>query len=281
MPWQPAAAGETTVTDTTSSSAPPGGVTLELPAHFPPPQAPDDNPLTTAKVELGRFLFYDRRLSGNGRQACASCHRPELAFTDGRVNSIGSTGEAHPRNAQSLANVAYNPTLTWANPALVSLEAQMLVPLFGTSPVEMGVNDANKDAGDAAPARRCGLPGALRRGLPRTVPTRSAGANVVKAIASFQRTLISGDSQYDQYLQGQATLSDAEERGMHPVLRREGRVLPLPRQLQPQRPDRARRQSPRLRRDTVPQHRALQHRRQRRASRQPNRGVFESSFKPQ
>jgi len=104
--------GETTVTDTTSSAPPPGDVTLESPAHFPPPRVPDDNPLTAAKVALGRFLFYDKRLSANGRQSCAGCHRPELAFTDGRLSSIGSTGEAHPRNAQSLSNVVYNATLT-------------------------------------------------------------------------------------------------------------------------------------------------------------------------
>lgn len=204
--------GETTVTDTTSSTPPPGGVALELPAHFPPPRVPDDNPLTVAKVELGRFLFYDKRLSGNGRQSCASCHRPELAFTDARLTSIGSTGEAHPRNAQSLANVVYNATLTWANPALVSLEAQLLVPLFGTNPVEMGLNEDNQ----AAVMQRL-------RDAPAYVAMFAAAfaqdidpfgwGNVSKAISSFQRTLISGRSKFDQYRQGQTSLSEAEERG--------------------------------------------------------------------
>lgn len=204
--------GETTVTDPTSSAPPPGGVVLELPAHFPPPRAPDDNPLTVAKVELGRFLFYDERLSGNGRQSCASCHRPELAFSDGRLTSNGATGEPHPRNAQSLANVSYNATLTWANPALVSLEAQMLVPLFGTNPVEMGLNEGNQ----AEVMRRL-------RDDPIYVAMFAAAfaqdadpfgwGNVSKAIASFQRTLISGRSQFDQYRQARATLNDAAERG--------------------------------------------------------------------
>ena len=85
-----------------------------LPANFPPPFVPADNPMSAAKVELGRFLFYDRRLSGNGQQACASCHLQEKAFTDGRQLAVGSTGETHPRNAQGLANVVYHPTLTWA-----------------------------------------------------------------------------------------------------------------------------------------------------------------------
>lgn len=78
--------------------------------------------MTPAKVELGRHLFYDRALSGNGTYSCASCHRQELAFTDGRSRALGSTGEAHPRSAMSLANVAYSATLTWADPVLNRLE---------------------------------------------------------------------------------------------------------------------------------------------------------------
>lgn len=89
----------------------------DLPAFYPRPFVPEDNPLSYARVELGRHLFYDRRLSGNGTQACGSCHRQELAFTDDLPRSIGSTGETHPRNAQTLTNSGYNSTLTWANPA--------------------------------------------------------------------------------------------------------------------------------------------------------------------
>ena len=103
-----------------------------------------NNPMSTGKVLVGRRLFYDTRLSGNQTQSCSSCHRQDLAFTDGRAQAIGSTGQLHPRGAQSLVNVAYNSTLTWANPALTTLERQMEVPLFGTNPVEMGITDANK-----------------------------------------------------------------------------------------------------------------------------------------
>ena len=106
---------------------------------------PANNKMSDAKVAVGHRLFFDRRLSGNAKQSCSSCHRPELAFTDGLAQAVGSTGEVHPRNAQSLINVVYNSTLTWANPSLVTLERQMEVPLFGTDPVEMGVTDANKD----------------------------------------------------------------------------------------------------------------------------------------
>lgn len=193
-----------------------GSWTWSLPAFFPEPRVPADNPMSAEKVELGRFLFHDRRLSGNGRQSCAGCHRQALAFTDGREQPLGSTGERHPRNAQHLSNVAYHATLTWANPSLVTLERQMETPLFGDDPVEMGVTDANREE-------------VLQRlrddvGVAR-YPERFAAAfpgerdpigwqNVIRAIASFQRSLISGDSRYDRWLGGRAVLSSAEQRGM-------------------------------------------------------------------
>ena len=95
--------------------------------------------MTPARVELGRRLFYDARLSGNGTQSCATCHVQSLAFTDGRARGLGSTGEEHPRSPMSLVNVAYRDTLTWAHPSLRSLEEQALVPMLGTSPVELGL----------------------------------------------------------------------------------------------------------------------------------------------
>ena len=79
---------------------------------------PADNPMSAAKVDLGRHLFYDLRLSGNAEQSCATCHQQDKAFTDGMTTSVGSTGEDHPRNSMSLVNVAYATTLTWANPSL-------------------------------------------------------------------------------------------------------------------------------------------------------------------
>jgi cytochrome c peroxidase len=93
----------------------------QLPAGFPAPAVPSDNPMSSQKVELGRRLFYDTRLSDNGTFSCASCHVQGLAFTDGRATAIGSTGQPHPRSSMSLANVAYAPTLTWANPLMVNI----------------------------------------------------------------------------------------------------------------------------------------------------------------
>src|SRR5262249_8390602 len=112
----------------------------DISAPFPRPTVPPDNPMNAAKVELGRYLFYDKRMSVNGKESCAGCHRQELAFTDGRARAQGATGEDHPRSSMSLANVGYSPLLTWANPSLSSLEEQTAVPIFGTEPVELGLN---------------------------------------------------------------------------------------------------------------------------------------------
>ena len=78
-----------------------------LPAGFPTPRVPADNPMSAAKAELGRHLFYDTRLSANGTQSCGSCHEQARAFTDGKERAVGSTGAVHPRNSMSLVNIAY------------------------------------------------------------------------------------------------------------------------------------------------------------------------------
>ena len=175
--------------------------------------------MSAKKVDLGRFLFYDARLSGNGRQSCGSCHQQGKAFTDGRAQSIGSTGQTHPRSALSLANVVYNATLTWANPSLVTLEKQMQVPLFGTGPVEMGITDRNK----AKVLRRLKRDRRYRAKFAAAFPGQRAPinlGNVVKAIASFQRTLISSDSRYDRSSAGHGAPDRRPDARQGPVLRR-------------------------------------------------------------
>lgn len=186
----------------------------DLPENFPTPRTPAANRMTKAKVALGRRLFYDVRLSGNGTQSCGSCHMQRRAFTDGRAQAVGSTGMVHPRGALSLANVAYNATLAWANPGLVSLERQMVVPLFGTEPVEMGVNDRNR----AAVLRRLSRDPVYRRMFAAAFPGRGRpiGWNsIVQSISAFQRTLISGDSRYDRHVAGRGGLTAAETRGLN------------------------------------------------------------------
>ena len=185
-----------------------------LPKGFPKPRTPRANPMSTAKVETGRRLFYDVRLSGNQTQSCASCHQQGLAFTDGRARSVGSTGQVHPRGAPSLVNVAYDATLTWANPALVRLEKQMEVPLFGTRPVELGITDANKRRVLARIRRNPWYAGAFRRAFPG-LRRPISWTTIIRSIAAFQRSIVSADSRYDRYLRGQTKLTASEQRGMN------------------------------------------------------------------
>lgn len=172
----------------------------KLPAGFPVPRVPADNPMTAAKVELGRYLFYDKRLSFNEEQACASCHEQSRAFTDGRARAIGSTGEVHPRSSMSLVNIAYVPALGWANPTLSSLETQALVPMFGDSPVELGLHGKE----EILLARLKRVP-EYQRLFPAAFPDLQnpfTVTAVVQALSSFERTIFSGDSPYDRYFRG-------------------------------------------------------------------------------
>ncbi|WP_437630836.1 MbnH family di-heme enzyme [Sorangium sp. So ce854] len=168
-----------------------------LPPGYPVPKVPEDNPMSAAKVELGRRLFYDRRLSGNGTYACGSCHLQELAFTDGLGSAMGSTGEMHSRGSMSLANVAYLTTLTWGNPLLDSLEEQALLPMFGETPVELGLAGMEQEL-----FQRLRDEPLYTELFPEAFPGDEDPirlANITKAIAAFERSLISYRSPYDRY----------------------------------------------------------------------------------
>lgn len=185
----------------------------DLPPGFPYPNVPSDNPMTAEKVELGRYLFYDRRLSLNEKQSCATCHRQDRAFADTRDRGLGSTGQLHPRGPMSLANVAYSPVLTWANPNVRQLETQALVPMFGEDPVELGMS--GREA--TLLSRLKALPRYWRlfsNAYPGEADPFSI-ANVTRAIASFERTILSGDSPYDRYRRGDdpAAISDSAKNG--------------------------------------------------------------------
>ncbi len=161
------------------------------------------------QIELGRHLFYDARLSGNGQQSCASCHQQQRAFSDGRATAVGSTGQRHTLNAMTLTNVAYNLAYTW-NGSVTTLERQALVPMLGTHPVELGFRGVRWIRADPRYAAmfRTAFPGERR---PISV------RNVVRAIAAFERTLISGRSAYDRavYDAEHAALSSSAWRGMN------------------------------------------------------------------
>jgi cytochrome c peroxidase len=170
----------------------------DLPPGFPRPKVPADNPMTPAKVELGRYLFYDTRLSSDGTYSCAKCHEQRLAFTDGKARAVGVTGEIHPRGSMGLANIAYSPVLTWANPTQRRLEAQALVPMFGEDPiVELGLA-GQEQAMLARLAAEARYPPLFAAAFPGEASPITL-ANVTRAIASFERTLLSGRSPYDLY----------------------------------------------------------------------------------
>jgi cytochrome c peroxidase len=187
-----------------------GPYAWQVPPGFPIPAVPVENPQTDEKVALGARLFADTRLSVNSRYACASCHQRSLAYTDGRALAQGATGQLVRRSAMSLTNVAYNVSFTWADPGVKSLEAQMRTPLFNQHPLEMGFSGALLRARlqpDAA------LRAQFAAAFPREAPTISA-VHVIKAIAAYERTLISGASDFDRHLFGDGPLSEAAKRGM-------------------------------------------------------------------
>ncbi|HEX2573352.1 MAG TPA: MbnH family di-heme enzyme [Polyangia bacterium] len=191
------------------------GYAWNLPNGFPKPKVPEDNPMNPAKVELGRRLFYDVRLSITGQYSCGSCHQQKHAFTDGRAQALGATGQLHPRGSMSLANVAYSTSYGWANPILTSVEKQALIPLFIEHPVELGLAGHENEL--LARLRDDGrYPGEFAAAFPEDKGKEPITmSHVVRAIGAFERTLISCDSVYDRYTQGHddGAMSESAKRG--------------------------------------------------------------------
>jgi cytochrome c peroxidase len=182
-----------------------------LPRGFPIPFVPADNPMSAAKVSLGQRLFQETRLSITGRYSCASCHDPARGYTDGRALAVGATGATLRRSAMSLVDVVYNLSYGWQSPAVTSLEEQMRQPLFNRHPLEIGMAGREQKVIDALAAD----PGyrqqfAVAFGGPVTME------RMIKAVASFERTLIGGRSPFDAYVfDGQHTALSADaKRGM-------------------------------------------------------------------
>jgi cytochrome c peroxidase len=186
---------------------------LRLPPGFPVPKIPAENPLTEAKVELGRHLFYDTRMSVNGEASCASCHAQARAFTDGRARAVGATGEVHPRGAMGLANMAYMTVLNWANPNVRRLEQQALIPMFGEDPVELGLSGLEDTL-----FARLKRDTTYQRLFPAAFPDRPQPVSlqsITDALASFQRAMVSADAPYDRfkYRGDRRALSESARRG--------------------------------------------------------------------
>ena len=184
----------------------------DLPRGFPEPKVPADNPMSAAKVMLGAQLFSDPRLSVTGRYACSSCHDPARAFTDGSATSRGATGAALSLNAPTLLNVAYNPSLGWRDAGITTLERQMLGPLFNEHPPELGL------AGHEPQVERAlSADAGMRTGFAAAFPGEPVSMrNAIRAIAAYERTLLSGQSPFDRYVFGgeHSALSGVQKRGM-------------------------------------------------------------------
>jgi cytochrome c peroxidase len=168
--------------------------------------APKDNPMTPDKVELGKMLFFDPRLSGNDHWACATCHNPSLGFSDGLARSLGFGDETElDRHAPTVLNIAYNTAQFWDGRA-PTMEAQAVGPIQAEREMNSKPEELEKKLN--------GIPEYKERfmkvfGEPVTMP------NIGKAIAAFERTLVTRDSPFDRYMRGDKNaLTTREKRGL-------------------------------------------------------------------
>jgi cytochrome c peroxidase len=174
-----------------------------VPADATRAAIPADNPQTPAKIALGQKLFFDPRLSADGSVACSTCHDPRQAFTDGRPVSIGIKGRAGQRNAPTILNALYNKTQFWDG-RVTTLEEQAAQPIV--NPSEMG--QPSLDAAVAGIASITEYDAGFRGAFGRP----PNGADLTRAIASYERTLLSFDSPFDHFAAGEENAIDASAR---------------------------------------------------------------------
>jgi cytochrome c peroxidase len=177
------------------------GIPLELTQSV----IPADNPQTPAKIGLGQRLFFEGRLSVDGTVACASCHDPHRAFTDGQPTSVGIGGRTGQRNAPTVLNALYNKTQFWDGRA-PTLEAQAALPI--TNPFEMG--QPTVDAAVASLAKD----GTYRDAFQSVFGHPPNAADLLRALASYERAQIAYDSPFDHFVAGDArAIGDDARRG--------------------------------------------------------------------
>lgn len=176
---------------------------LDYPDYFPDLDIPEDNTPTEARVELGKRLFFDTRLSRTNTVSCASCHLPELAFSDQVAISAGVDGRLGERNAPTLANVGFQPRFN-SDGGVPSLELQALVPIHDENELDFSnLELIERLNADPQIVRLSEI--AYRRPFDTYVLTR--------ALATYQRTLVSADSKYDRVLRGEDSFSESEQHG--------------------------------------------------------------------
>ncbi|MBG8552025.1 cytochrome-c peroxidase [Hymenobacter guriensis] len=178
---------------------------LQLPSGLPArPPIPTDNPLTQEGVALGRMLFYEPRLSRNSTISCGSCHQQSKAFTDGRARALGADGQEHARSTMSLANVLWEPNLNWDG-AAHTLEDQARLPIENTVEMHQSLGEGVRKLQQTAL-----YPPLFAKAFGSQTITET---NVLKALAQFERTLISANSRYDQFLRHETDLTRDEQMG--------------------------------------------------------------------
>lgn len=178
---------------------------LKIPEGFPQPTFPNGNELTVERIELGRMLFYDPILSVDSSISCASCHDQSLAFADNRVISPGVEGRLAKRNAPTLTNVVYNPTVLFDG-YLPTLEMQVLVPIQEHAEFAFNIVDIGKKLEQNPDYVKRSYEAYGRKPDPYVI---------TRAISSFERILISGNSKYDQQVfQNKNVMNRSERRGM-------------------------------------------------------------------
>jgi len=180
---------------------------IAIPIGFPIPEIPEDNKLNKERIHLGKKLFFDKILSRDSSISCASCHRPEYAFTDGLKKAVGIKNRSVTRNTPTLTNIVYNENFLrdGVNP---SLEAQVLVPIHEKNEFDFHillVAERLKKKPEYLDLFEKAYGG---------IPTPKL---ITKAIASYERTLISGNSRYDQYVyqNKKYALSSSEVKGLN------------------------------------------------------------------
>jgi cytochrome c peroxidase len=167
---------------------------------------PSDNPMSQAKVALGRTLFFDRRLSADGNVSCATCHDPARAFTDGKPVAIGVMAKQGTRNTPTILNAAFAESLFWDGRAR-SLEEQVSHPLM--SSFEMGMGNRHELVARVFSVVE------YRRRFRHVFKSEGIDLDTIaKAIAAYERTLLSGNSPFDRFVTGNVTaISDSQRRG--------------------------------------------------------------------
>ncbi len=179
---------------------------FKAPFYFGLFELPENNPLTLEGVALGRMLFYDTRLSKDSSISCATCHQQSKAFTDGKKVGIGIRGQKTERNTMSLANMLWSTSHKFWDGRVAGLEEQALLPIENPTEMDLKISELllrlNDDSVYKEKFKSAFHTPAIRE------------KHVARALAQFQRTLVSQDSKYDKFLRGELQLSEQEMRGL-------------------------------------------------------------------